>query len=90
MRALLGGWEAWLRSGGEVEEAGAMTKKADEQETQRVASPNPSADFKGKPPDGSASPSVRGTPGTAQGATGAGTPVKKAQKSRTKRRRGGT
>jgi len=67
-----------------------VKKDDDTQETQREASPNPSADFKGKAPDGSASPGVQGTPGTAQGATGTGTPAKKTTKGRTKRRRPGT
>lgn len=86
----MGGWEAWLNAGGEVEEAGAATNRDDTQETQRVASPNPSANFEGKPPDGGASPSVRGTPGTAKGTASGTAPVKKSTKSRTKRRRGGT
>jgi hypothetical protein len=67
-----------------------MKKDDDTREPQREASPNPSPDFRGKPPDGSAAPSVKGTAGTAQGATGTGTPAKKTTKSRTKRRRGGT
>ena len=67
-----------------------MKKNGDTQETQREASPNPPANFEGKPPDGSAPPSVKGTPGTAKGTTSNGTPVKKTPKGRTKRRRAGT
>ena len=84
MRALLGGWNAWLEARGAVEEAG-MTKTP---ETQREASPNPSPDFVGQPPAGGKAPGVKGTPGTASGATSAPAPAKKATtKSRTKRRR---
>jgi len=77
VRALLGGWNAWLEARGAVEEAG-MSKAPEAQETPRAAPPDSSGDLKANPP----------TDGTAPKATAA--PAKKTTKSRAKRRRART
>lgn len=77
MRALLGGWNAWLEARGAVEEAG-MTKAPETQEAPRAAPPDSPGDLKGNPPTEGAAPNAQEAP------------AKKTTKSRAKRRRART
>lgn len=77
VRALLGGWNAWLEARGAVEEAG-LTKAPETQEAPRAAPPDSSGALKLNPPADAAAPKAQDAP------------PKKTTRSRTKRRRART
>ncbi len=77
VRALLGGWNAWLEARGAVEEAG-MTRPPETQETPGAVPPNSSGDLKGNSPADGAAPKAQTAP------------AKKTTRGRTKRRRART
>ncbi len=79
VRALLGGWNAWVQSGGETEEKGTA-KPEPATETRQAPAPNPPGDFTAKPPAGVTAPKVEGT------ATGTATPPVKKKPTRKRRR----